>query len=408
MVRRRVGRAGTIRAMSSLDLIEQRTFARMPPLVSLSRRIAERLIGLILLGAGPGTPARRALDNVLGLPVASIVAYIAFTLMMLRTVDVLAHRSPLYLLALLAIPAGLFLLRRPVLLGLAIVAAAVWVRLLYLGAPETCDQMMVSRAALGVTLAGGNPYGFGYAESVPPGAPFPYGPLGLFTPILGQAGETLAFAAVAGILAWQRALLTLVFFGASLQWVELGACGMNDMVPALLVVSGLLLVERRRNVAGPLLVALSAGIKPYSFAWFPALIGYGGLTTAIVLIVTAGIAWLPVLMWGPGSYLDSVKGAWVVQHRQEQNTLDMPILRVLAIPLVLLSLLVRSWEGMVLMGAAIFMVMMTTDYWMSLGYWMVVLPPVGIVLERALRAFGAALREAAAEERVPIGLPATS
>jgi hypothetical protein len=38
---------------------------------------------------------------------------------------------------------------------------------------------------------------------------------------------------------------------------------------------------------------------------------------------------------------------------------------------------------------------------------MVVLPPVGIVLERALRAFGASLREAAAEERVPMALPAT-
>jgi hypothetical protein len=325
--------------------------------------------------------------------------------MILGTVDVLARRSPLYLIALLAIPAGLFLLRRPVALGLAIAAASVWIRLLYLGAPETCDQMTVSRAALGVALGGGNPYGFGYAESVPPGAPFPYGPLGLLTPLLGQAGETFAFAAVALILAWQRALFTLVFFGASLQWVELGACGMNDMVPALLVVSGLLLMERRRDIAGSFLVAISAGIKPYTFAWFPALVGYGGITSALVLIVTAGLAWLPVLFWGPGSYLDSVKGAWVVQHRQDQNTIDLPILRLLAAPLVVLSLLVRSWEGMVLMGAAIFMLMMTTDYWMSFGYWMVVLPPVGIVLERALRAFGASLRSAAGEDRALVASP---
>lgn len=394
--------------MSSLDLIESRTFARVPPLVSVSRMAADRMVGLVLLAARPGSMARRALDHLLGLPVASVVAWVAFSVMMLGTVDVLAHRSPLYLLALLAIPAGWFLLRSPVALGLAFAAASVWVRLLYLGAPETCDQMMVSRAALGVVVGGGNPYGFGYAESVPPGAPFPYGPLGLLTPLMGQVGETLAFAAVAVILAWQRALLTLVFFGASLQWVELGACGMNDMVPALLVLGGLLLVERRRNVAGSALVALSAGIKPYSFAWFPALIGYGGVAVALTLIVIAGLAWLPVLAWGPRSYLDSVQGAWVVQHRQVQNTLDMPILRVLAVPLAAFSLLVRSWEGMVLIGAAIFLVMMTTDYWMSYGYWMVVLPPVGIVLERALRAFGAALREGAAQERVPAALPATS
>ncbi len=394
--------------MSSLDLIEQRTAARVPPLASMSRRVADWVIALILAAARPRSLARRALDHVLGLPVASLVAWGAFSLMMLRTVDVLANRSPLYLLALLAIPAGWFLLRRPIALGLLLAGASILVRALYLGAPETCDQMMVSRAALGVAAGGGNPYGFGYAESVPPGAPFPYGPLGLVTPVFGQFGEFLAFGAVALILAWQRALFTLVFFGASLQWVELGACGMNDMIPGLLVVSGLLLVERRRNVAGSVLVALSAGIKPYSLAWFPALIGYGGVTTAIALIVTAGLAWLPVLFWGPFSYLDSVKGAWVVQHRQEQNTIDMPILRVLALPLVALSLLVRSWEAMVLMGAAIFVLMMATDYWMSYGYWMVVLPPVGIVLERALRAFGSSLREAAAEERVAVVVPATT
>ncbi|MET0771816.1 MAG: hypothetical protein ABWZ82_01925 [Candidatus Limnocylindrales bacterium] len=394
--------------MSTFDLTHERTVARVPPLASMSRRVAEWLIALLLGTARPGSPGRRGLDHLLSLPVASIVAYVAFTLMMLRTVDSLAHRSPLYLLALLAIPAGWFLLRRPIALGLLLAVSSIWVRMLYLGAPETCDQMIVSRAALSVALGGGNPYGFGYAESVPPGAPFPYGPLGLLTPVLGPAGETLAFAAVAMILAWQRALFTLVFFGASLQWVELGACGMNDMIPALLVVGGLLLVERRRHVAGSVLVALSAGIKPYSFAWFPALIGYGGVTTAIALIVTAGLAWLPVLVWGPMSYLDSVKGAWVVQHRQDQNTIDMPILRVLALPLAALSLLVRSWEGMVLIGAAIFVLMMATDYWMSLGYWMVVLPPVGIVLERALRAFGASLREAAAEDRVPVAVPAVS
>jgi hypothetical protein len=174
---------------------------------------------------------------------------------------------------------------------------------------------------------------------------------------------------------------------------------MNDMVPSLLLLSGLLLVERRRHIPGALLVALSAGIKPYSFAWFPALMGYGGLVTAVTLLVATGLLWSPVLLWGPRSYLESVQGAWDVQHRQIQNTLDMPVLRVLALPLAVASLFVRSWEGMVLIGAAIFMVMMFTDYWMSLGYWMVVLPPVGIVLERALRRFGAAFSEAAVEER---------
>ena len=373
----------------------------------MSRRVADWAIGLVLAGARPGSPARRALDQVLRQPVASVVAYVAFAVLILGTVNVFVGRSPLYLLALLAIPAGWFVRRQPVALGLVIAAATIWIRLLYLGQPETCDQLAVSRAALRVVLEGGNPYGFGYTESVPPGAPFPYGPLGLVTSLLGQPGETLAFAADRrSSSCWQRALFTLVFFGASTRWVELGACGMNDMIPALLLVSGLLLLERQRHVAGPLLVAASAGIKPYTFAWFPAIMGYGGVMAAAVLLVTAGVLWLPVLFWGPRHYLDSVQGAWTVQHKQVQNTLNMPILRVLALPLAIASLFVRSWEGMVLVGAAIFTLVMFTDYWASLGYWMVVLPPVGIVLERALRGFGAALREAAREDRLGVALPA--
>jgi hypothetical protein len=392
--------------MSTVGLAQNRLVTRVPSLASVSRRAADWIIGLVLAFARPGSSPRRALDHVLRQPVATVVAYVAFSLFLLGTVNALAHRSPLYLLALLAIPAGWFLLRRPMALGLVMVAASLWIRLLYLGAPETCDQLAVSRAALGVALQGGNPYGFGYAESVPPGAPFPYGPLGLLTPVMGQFGETLAFAGVGLILAWQRALLTLVYFGASLRWVELGACGMNDMVPALLLVGGLLLLERHRHVPGALLVALSAGIKPYTFAWFPAVMGFGGVVTSLVLLVTAGLLWSPVLVWGLRSYLDSVQGAWDVQHSQQQNTLDMPILRALAVPLAIGSLFVRSWETMVLTGAAIFMLMMFTDYWSSLGYWMVVLPPVGIVLERALRRFGEVLREAASEEYLNVAVPA--
>jgi hypothetical protein len=389
-----------------VGLISDRLVANVPSLSGFAARLADWSIRGLLAFARPGSPLRRGVDWVLGLPVSSLVAYLIFVALMLGTVDALAKDGDmLYLLALLAIPAGAFLLRRPVLLGLAIAAASIWIRMVYLGHPETCDQLAVSRAALDVVVRGGNPYGFGYAESVPPGAPYPYGPLGMVTALLGQPGETLAFAVMAFILVWQRALFTLILFGAQLSWVELGACGMNDMVPSVLLLSGLLLVERRRLIPGAMLVALSAGIKPYTFAWFPPLVGFGGVTAILTLTIAAGIAWLPVAIWGIRSYLDSVQGAWAVQHAQPQNTLDMPILKFLAVPLVLLSLLVRSWEAMVLTGAAIFGVMMLTDYWMSYGYWMVVLPPVGIVLERALQRYGVALREAAAAQRVVVASP---
>ena len=90
----------------------------------MSRRVADWLIGLLLGMARPGSPGRRGLDHLLTLPVASIVAYVAFTLMMLRTVDALAHRSPLYLARAAGIPAGWFLLRRPVALGLLLAVSS--------------------------------------------------------------------------------------------------------------------------------------------------------------------------------------------------------------------------------------------------------------------------------------------
>ena len=41
------------------------------------------------------------------------------------------------------------------------------------------DVLTVTEAAVREVLAGGNPYGHGFEESFPPGAPFAYGPLPL-------------------------------------------------------------------------------------------------------------------------------------------------------------------------------------------------------------------------------------
>src|SRR4051812_43226038 len=48
-----------------------------------------------------------------------------------------------------------------------------------LGGHVGSDVLAVTRAAIDAFLAGGNPYGRGYDISVPPGAPFAYGPLAL-------------------------------------------------------------------------------------------------------------------------------------------------------------------------------------------------------------------------------------
>ena len=105
------------------------------------------------------------------------------------------------------------------------------------------------------------------------------------------------------------------------------------------------------------------------------------------------MGWLPVLAWGPASFLHSIELARAT-HPSPDNTLNMPALRILAVPLAIVSLLVRSWTMAVLMGSLIFVTMLFLDYWASLGYWMVVGPLVGLIGDRALRRFGIELREA--------------
>lgn len=368
---------------------------RVPSPEDWADRTGDRIAAALGRRARAGTPGAGRLRAAVRLPWHALLAWLLFSFFLLDTIVVQAGRGlPAAWLAAAAIPAGLLVLRRPVLLGLVMAAAAVWLRAIALGVPETCDQMAVSRAALGVISGGGNPWGFGYAESVPPGAPFPYGPLAAFTSILGVPGEVAAMAGILLILAWSRALITLALLGAWIAWIDLGVCGINDQVPALLLLAGLLLLERRR-LPGALLVALSVGIKPYAAAWIPPLMGFGGVTVSVALLAATALAWLPALWWGPRSYLDSIELARGV-HARPENTLNMPALRILALPVAIAGLFVRRWSTAVLTGALIFLIVLFLDFWASFGYWLVVLPPVGIVLERALRELGVRVRVACA------------
>ena len=179
--------------------------------------------------------------------------------------------------------------------------------------------------------------------------------------------------------------------------IEFGICGLNDQVPALLLLAGLLFVERGRWKLGGGMVAISAAIKPYTLAWFPPLVGLGGVSMGVLLVVVSAIAWLPVLVWGPATFLRSIELARLT-HPSPANTLNMPALRVLVVPLAAASLLIRSWTGAVLMGSLIFCTMLFLDYWASIGYWFVVGPLVGLIIDRALVRFGVELRAARAAQ----------
>ncbi|MDQ3524077.1 MAG: hypothetical protein M3451_03370 [Chloroflexota bacterium] len=83
------------------------------------------------------------------------------------------------------------------------------------------DQITVAQAAGARALGGLNPYGVGYAESSPPGAPFPYGPLALLWWQPGPVVELVAAMGLLALLAWQRAFITLAVLGgwqAAVHW----------------------------------------------------------------------------------------------------------------------------------------------------------------------------------------------
>jgi hypothetical protein len=272
-----------------------------------------------------------------------------------------------------------------VALGIALALAGIWLRILEVGVAPGCDQLTVSRAALDVILAGGNPWGIGYAVSVPPGAPFPYGPLAAPAALAGVALEVAAMSGILLLLARERALVSVAILGCWVGWIRLGTCGINDQLPAFLLLAGLLLVERRGRrpvVAGTVLVAAGTAIKPYLAAWAPSIAGFAGLWTLVPFALAAAICWLPALAWGPATYLASVERARSI-HPIPESSLNLPGLRILALPLAFIALRARSFGAMVFSGAAVFSAVLFLDRWASFGYLLVLLPPIGIVIERA-------------------------
>ena len=117
---------------------------------------------------------------------------------------------------------------------LALIFGSVLLRLAYAGMGQT-DQLLVAQAAAEHVLGGGNPYGVGYAVTIPPGAPYPYGPLGLVWWLPGWPVELVASGVLLWVLARQRAWLTFSLIAAFPPFVYLTPTGVNDYSPTLLI-----------------------------------------------------------------------------------------------------------------------------------------------------------------------------
>jgi len=281
------------------------------------------------------------------------------------------------LFALLAIPAAYLLRGRQRLAALALVAGGIVLRLSVAGVWQA-DPVAVTVAAGQAALDGYNPYGHGYGAAVPPGAPFPYGPLALLWGLPGQIVESAASVATMLLFVLTGSWVILGFYAADNFAVHSATGGVNDLSPGLLIAVAFLLL-RRRPVLGGAVLAAAAAIKPYAFAWFPAAVGYAGLPALIGLAGASVVLWSPLLEWGVGSYVKSVAMARAVHAIP--SALNIPELRVLGIPLAIASLWVRRWEVAIAAGTVVFTVVLFFDHWASKGYWLAVIPIVGIAAE---------------------------
>ena len=180
------------------------------------------------------------------------------------------------------------------------------------------DVLDVTAAAIDRVLAGFNPYGVGYEESRPPGAPYPYGPLALlwYVPVahLPRLAELLSASFVVSILALQGRFLGLAIYAATPAFVHTSVDGSNDTTLGLLIALTFLLASHRPALAGAVLAGAVA-FKLSALAWVPAFLVWGGWRVAAAFGAASVLFWSPVLVvWGPAAFIQSTAQANAI-HR---------------------------------------------------------------------------------------------
>jgi hypothetical protein len=255
------------------------------------------------------------------------------------------------------------------------------------------DVLVVTEAAVREMLAGGNPYGHGFEVSLPPGAPFAYGPLALtwYLPSLDDPGhmELLAAFIVLGLLALRGRPLGLAVYAFTPAFVVAAGDGSNDTTAGLLILVALLAAVRV-PVAGAVLLALAVAFKPYALAWLPGLLAYGGIVGPLVaFLATSAVAWLPALVaFGPGEMVWSFRRADGV-HDQAYYSLAFALgapesvprpvwdgLRIaLGVGLAIGNLLyVRTAGGLIIGGSLVFGATLFLGWWGTFAYFAAVAP----------------------------------
>jgi hypothetical protein len=258
------------------------------------------------------------------------------------------------------------------------------------------DVFLVTQAAIERVLGGGNPYGVGYAVSVPPGAPFPYGPLVLlwYLPFADQPRllDLLVSAAILIALALRGRILGLAVYATAPVLVSLTSDGSNDTSAGLFILVALV-AAGRRPLLGAVLLALAAAFKPYALAWAPGLLWWGGAPAIAGFVVATAIAWAPVLLvWGPGSFLTSVQMAdavhpspyysvgaiWegILRQPAPAELLDRAKVVLGALTAGVGLRFATSIDRVIVVGILVFLVTLYAGYWATFAYVAAIAPIV--------------------------------
>jgi hypothetical protein len=321
-------------------------------------------------------------------PWVTLALVVAFSLLVTTGVPARATVIHLLIVGGLAVASFRWRVGWPAILALVLVGSGLRLELSDPGS----DVLTVTRAAIEVALDGGNPYGIGYPESTPPGAPFPYGPLALLwylPPVPAVAIELSVSLVILGALALRGRMLGLAIYAVAPPLLVAAGDGANDTSMGLLLLLGLGLLPRRAMV-GALFVGLAIAFKPTAAAWVAPVVGWAGMTGLLGIAVGAGSLWLPaMLMWSPTAIMSSIRGAatlhevayYSLAFALERFGLQLPQAFYSVLSLgsgALLSIIavfrVRSADGAIAWGTVIFLVTMYAGFWSTFAYFAAIAP----------------------------------
>ncbi|MFN8623829.1 MAG: hypothetical protein U0869_24065 [Chloroflexota bacterium] len=249
------------------------------------------------------------------------------------------------------------------------------------------DVLQVVQAAVRLALAGGNPYGHGYAESFPPGAPYAYGPVALawYAPAVDhiRTFELVVSCAMVVVLGLRGRIVGLAIYAVLAPLLVTSGDGSNDTSAGILLLLALL-VAVRSPIWGGFLIAIAAGFKPYAAAWLPPLLAYGGLVWPLIAFVAGSLlAWgVAALWWHPTPILESFRKADAV-HATPYYSLGwilgganlMPEWAWQAFRLVLGAIVavigyfqVHTARSFIVTGAVIYLITLYTGWWSTFAY----------------------------------------